>query len=438
MLVSKLMIAITVLLPVATALSQEIEDYEKAPINYSKATPHDAAAVIQSRLASGNLAAGNTDREFVKTLLRELNIPVESQVLVFSKTSFQRQRINPRQPRALYFNDNCYVGWVPGGLIEVAAIDPALGPIFYTVNPAAARTNRNSCFVRDADCLRCHGGNFVRGIPGVFVRSVFSDEEGEPLLRHGSEVVDFRTAFTNRWGGWYVTGKHGAAFHRGNIFAREQDGRLMADFGRGSNVTNLSALFDTSDYLTGTSDIIALLVLEHQTAMQNALTQASINCQKMLAYQKELQKAFKEPVTEEPTYDSVKSVFDSTARDVTDALLFKDEAALPAGLEGNPAFQQAFAKGTPRARDGESLKDFCLKGHLFRNRCSYLIYSEAFQSLPKPLKKNVLGRLEYALQPKDPDPRYAYLDATERARIVKILNETHDFGPSLAKLSSRP
>jgi hypothetical protein len=436
--VSKLILTIAAFTVVDIALAQEIEDYEKAPINYSSAVPHDPAAAIQARLGKGELLPGETDREFVKTLLHELNIPIESQVLVFSKTSFQRHRINPHQPRALYFNDNAYVGWVPGGLVEVAAIDPVLGPIFYTVNPAAARTNRSSCFVRDSDCLRCHGGNFVRGIPGVFVRSVFSDEEGEPLLRHGSEVVDFRTAFMNRWGGWYVTGKHGTALHRGNIFAREENGRLAADFARGANVTNLSAFIDTRDYLTGTSDIVALLVLEHQTAMHNALTQASINCRKMMEYQKNLQKAFKEPITEEPTYDSVKSVFDSTARELTHALLFKDEAILPTGLEGNPDFQQAFLRKVPRTKNGESLKDFCLKGHLFKNRCSYLIYSDGFLNLPQALKKRVFAQLKQAFAPNDPDPRYPYLDDTERGRIVRILSETHrEFGPELVKLAAQ-
>src|SRR5215469_2999696 len=355
MMVLRLLPAIAVLSALQRGFSQELEDYEKAPINYSKAVPHDPTVVIQSRIAKGDLAVGENDREFVTTLLRELSIPIESQVLVFSKTSFQRQRINPRQPRALYFNDHCYVGWVPGGLVEVAAIDPTLGPVFYTVNPAASRTNRSSCFVRESDCLRCHGGNFVRGIPGVFARSVFTDADGEPLFRYGSEMVDFRTPFTNRWGGWYVTGKHGTALHRGNAPAREENGRLMTDFSRGANVTNLSAFFDTADYLAGTSDIVALLVLEHQMAMQNALTQASINCRKMLKYQKDLQKAFKEPITEEPTYDSVKSVFDSTARDLTDALLFKDEAVLPAGIESDPAFQRAFIKDAPRTSHGESL-----------------------------------------------------------------------------------
>ena len=435
MLVSKVMLTLALLLGADIALAQETEDYEKPPINYSKSIPHDSAVAVQARLSKGEFLPGETDRDFVRALLHELNIPVESQVLVFSKTSFQRQRINPRLPRALYYNDKCYVGWVPGGLVEVTAIDPVLGPIFYTVNPAAARTNRSSCFVRESDCLRCHGGTFVRGIPGVFVRSVFADAEGEPLLRYGSEVVDYRTAFTNRWGGWYVTGRHGTALHRGNVFAREEDGRLVTDFAHGANVTNLSAYIDARDYLAGTSDIVALMVLEHQTAMQNALTEASVNCRKMLQYQKDLQKAFKEPITEQPTYDSVKSVFDSTARDVTDALLFEDEAVLPAGIEGDAAFQKAFIKGVPLAKNGESLKEFSLHGHLFRNRCSYMIYSDAFRSLPSALKSRVFDRLEKALGGKDVDQRYAYLDSAERARIVRILCETQpELRPKLRHL----
>jgi hypothetical protein len=237
-------------------------------------------------------------------------------------------------------------------------------------------------------------------------------------------VVDYRTAFTNRWGGWYVTGKHGTAVHRGNILAREENGRLAVDYSKGANVTNLSTSFETSDYLDRGSDIVALLVFEHQTAVQNALTAASVNSRKMIEYQKNLQKAFREPITEEPTYDSVKSVFDSTAKDVTDALLFKDEAEMPAGLEGDPAFQNAFMKAALRSHAGESLKDFCLKGHLFRNRCSYMIYTEAFLKLPLPLKARVYEKLGRALQSANPDPRYSYLDPAERSRIARILCDT--------------
>ncbi len=405
--------------------AQTTEKYELPPINYSKATPQDATETLQKQITTGEVRFKGNDREIVRDLLRQLRVPVESQVVVFSKTSFQRDRIRPEHPRAIYFSDNCYIGWVPGGLVEVTTIDPVLGPIFYTLSPAALRANSPQTFVRDGDCLRCHGGNFVRGIPGVFVRSVFADKEGEPLLRHGSEVVDMHTPFTNRWGGWYVTGKHGAALHRGNVFAREKQEKLSVDFRSGANIRDLSKFFDTEEYLSGSSDIVALLVLECQTAVQNTLTRASVNCRYMLLYQKNLQHDLKEPVSDELVYDSVKSVFNGAAKEIVDDLLFHDEARLPEGLEGSPDFQRAFQADAPRTSAGDSLKDFSLDGHLFKNRCHYLVYSDVFLQLPAQLKRLVYERLATILKSTKPEPRYAYLGKEERHRITAILQTTH-------------
>lgn len=424
--------ATTALLVLTTNVGQAqgAEPYEQPPISYSATLPHDALTQLQTRLAAGQLQLTGSGKEIVQRLLRELQIPVESQLLVFSKTSFQRQRIRPDHPRALYFSDTCYVGWVPSGLIELTTVDPQLGPIFYSYDPHADTPK----FVRDNDCLSCHGGNFVRGIPGVFVRSVFTDAQGEPLLRFGSELVDFRTPFTNRWAGWYVTGKHGTTRHRGNVVAQDKNSELVVDLKRGANVTDLSHFFETKAYLAAGSDIVALLVYEHQLAMQNTLTRASQDCRRMLAYQKNLQHDLKEPVTEELTYDSVKRVFEGAAKDVVNDLLFKDEAPLPEGLEGAAAFQSAFQTGAPRDRAGRALKDFHLRGHLFQNRCSYLIYSESFLALPEPLKRRIYRRLGQALHPTNPDPQYAYLGGEERTRISSILQQTHpEFRQALEK-----
>ena len=182
--------------------AQSREDYENPPVNYSATAPNDAAKKIETRLAAGTLQLTGTDKEIVTALLREFGAPVSSQVLVFSKTSFQRDRINPDHPRALYFSDDCYIGWVPGGLVEVTTIDPTLGPVFYTFDPRARTANPR--FVRDSDCLRCHGGAFVREVPAVFVRSVFPDVRGDPLLRHGTVVVDYRTPFEQQIGRAHV------------------------------------------------------------------------------------------------------------------------------------------------------------------------------------------------------------------------------------------
>ena len=406
-------------------LAPATEAYEQAPIFYSATKPTNAVARLEARLTGGEIRAGMRHREVLSGLLEELQIPVESQVLVFSKTSLQRHRISPTQPRAIYFSDDCQIGWVPSGLIEIASTDPLLGPVFYQLDPDAATASGTYHFKRDNDCLRCHGGTFVRDIPGLLVRSLHTDAQGEMLLQGGSELVDFRTPFTNRSGGWYVTGMHGQALHRGNVFTEEKDGQLTADFSRGANVTNLSDFFDTSRYLTNTSDIVALLVLEHQIAMQNTITSAGMRCRRMLEYQRALQRDLKEVVTEEPTYDSVRSVFKGAVQEVVEDLLFCGEATLPVGLKGTPGFQKAFRRNARCDSADNSLKDFSLEGRLFKNRCSYLIYSASFLALPPQLKHRVYERLDQVLQARSPEPRFNYLGEAERRHILRILRETH-------------
>jgi hypothetical protein len=410
---------------VSCLLGQPAEDFEKAPIRYSATKANERVTALQAKLAAGTLKLEGSAKSIVRTLLQELDVPVASQIVVFSKTSLQRSRISPDHPRSLFFNDTCYVGWVPGGLAEVTVIDPQLGPVFYAFSPRRAAGSEPPTFERDADCLRCHGGAFVREIPAVFARSVFTGSDGEPLLRHGSVVVDYRTPFEQRWGGWYVTGQHGTAVHRGNSTAEERRETLVFDPQAGANVTSLERYFDVSAYLAPTSDIVALLVFEHQTAVQNAITHAAFAVRRMLDYQRGLQRAFKEPETDEPAYDSVKSVFAGATRELVDALLYKDEAPLPAGVAGDPAFTAAFAARAIRTSEGDSLKDLALAGQVFRNRCSYLIYSEAMLALAAPLKRQVYPALAHALASTQPDPRYAYLGAAERARILAILRATH-------------
>ncbi|MBL9203144.1 MAG: hypothetical protein JNL39_21725 [Opitutaceae bacterium] len=410
-------------LPFAAALhGQGTPDFEKPPISYSESKPADAVAALQKRLAAGELALAGDDRDVLRQLLAELRVPIASQTVVFSKTSLQRSRIRPEHPRVIYFSDSAYVGWVPGGLLELTVVDPRLGPIFYAMDLAALRRGVNP-FSRDSDCLSCHGGAFVRDVPGVFVRSVFPADSGEPLLRHGTTVVDDQTPFADRWGGWYVTGYRGAAPHRGNAIAREEKDRLVFE-PESRRPDELSAFFDVSIYPAATSDVVALLVLEHQTTLQNTLTRAAFATRRMIDYQRGLQRHFKEPESDEPTYESVRSVIASAAQDVVDRLLFHKEAELPEGVEGSAAFRAAFAADAVRTRDGRSLRDLSLRGRIFAHRCSYMIYSESFAALPPALKSGIFERLKKALDGREAKDRYAYLPAEEKERIRAVLLET--------------
>lgn len=401
---------------------QSTPDYEQPPVRYSASTPQDAVTKLQRRLSSGTPAFTGDDRAILEAVLRELKVPVESQVVVFSKTSLQRGRITPTRPRALYFSDTAYVGWVPGGLIEIIAVDPQLGPIFYSLDPRETREATRGV-VRDSDCLRCHGGTFVRGVPGVFARSLVSSESGEPLLRHGSEIVDDETPFENRWGGWYVTGYTGETSHRGNAFGSERGDQLVFELSA-QRPAGLSDFFDTSAYLAPTSDVVALLVFEHQMAVQNSLTRAAHSTRKMLVYQRSLQKTLGDPETDEPAYDSVKSVINSAVEDVVDHLLFRKAAPLPGGVTGSESFRRIFVERAPRSQAGDALKDFQLRDCIFKNRCSFLIYSEMFAALPAQLSHRILDRLHAALQDNDPRGRYAYIEQEEKRRISEILSET--------------
>jgi hypothetical protein len=415
--------------PLATliSLSALAEDYayEQAPIRYSSTTPKDAAHALGEKLRQGQVDINRRDAwTILQSLLKELIIPLESQVMVFSKTSKQNDLIGPHKPRVIYFTDDAYVGYSVGGSLEVSAIDPHLGPVFYLLNPHV-ETTQPLTFQREESCLSCHGGSFTPGVPGVLVRSVFPGPEGHPIMSQGSTVVDTTTPFSDRWGGWYVTGSHGKHRHRGNITVLERpDASCEMPFEKGANVNDLSAFFDISRYPRSHSDIVALMVLEHQTSTQNVLTRANHTALRAMHMQICLQKELGEPVLNQPV-GTARRIIDHCAEDVLRTLLFHQEAALPkGGIEGAEDFQNAFSAHARRASDGRSLKDFQLRSRLFKYRCSYMIHGLTFQHLEPHLKQTVLCQLERILTQNEPTPTYAYLGRAEREHILRILRET--------------
>ena len=428
-----LRLVIGALFSMGAAVSHAENEYENAPIRYSDTVPNDAAQRLEKAQEDGKVKITREgDWEILKQLLKQFNIPFESQVMVFSKTSKQNDRIGPETPRVVYFGDNAYVGYCLGGSIEVSVIDPKLGPIFYLADPHVDEKEPIR-FTRDQSCLSCHGGPFSPEVPGVIVRSVFPGAEGHPIMSQGSTVVDTSTPFSDRWGGWYVTGKHGTALHRGNVTAKEEGENVTMNFQAGANARSLEKFFDTSPYPRKVSDIVALMVLEHQTSTQNVLTKANQASMRAMFMQQSLQRELGEKVETQPT-GTARRIIDHCAEDVVDALLFKDEAALPeGGIEGDPAFQQAFTKNSPQTKDGRSLKDFQLLNRLFKYRCSYMVYSLTFRSLMPQLKETVLTNLWDVLGGKDPAGRYAYLAASEKKNIQKILAETLDGAPAAWK-----
>ncbi len=425
--------AATLAAALSPASAQRIE-YEEAPHHYFSAPLHDRCTALDAALQSGRFPIDPSNpKALLRRILAELAVPEASQVLVFSKTSVQKDRITPSNPRAVYFSDDTYVGWVPGGLIEFAGLDPHLGPVFYSLN--TDRPDRATPRLdRSENCMNCHGGSMTNNVPGVMIRSVFPDKDGTPLLQAGTSLIDHSSPIESRWGGWYVTGNHGAARHMGNAIASQLNGNVSLDKEPGANLASLDHLFKTSSHLRPDSDIVALMTLEHQVAMQSRLTEAAYDLRSAITRQKALRRELAEPETDD-FVGSTKIVAESHTEKIMRCLLFCEEAPLPdGGIDGHHDFQSSFRANRKPSPDGKSLKDFNLLTRLFKYRCSYLIYSQQWDALPARFRAMLYARLFQILSsPTSPQP-YSHLSTSERADILAILRATKsDLPPSWKK-----
>jgi hypothetical protein len=407
-------------LATATVFGQEIE---RDPINYSAATPRNVVTQLQARLAAGKAKLEYGEHGYLKSLLRALDVPESSQVLVYSKTSMQRDRISPKTPRAIYFNDDVMIGFcLRGQVIEISAADDVLGTTFYTVGQM--REEEPAPVRQTESCLLCHSSSANQGIPGHLVRSLYVDRQGNPLFSGGSFRTDHTSPLSERWGGWYVTGTSGGQKHMGNMISQETRRSVEPDNDNedGVNVVDLKDRFTTAFYLTPHSDIVALMVLEHQVGMLNRLARAGIETRMALHYQREINNALGRPA-DEPS-DSARSRIKSVGDAVVQYMLFRDEIRLTDRVEGTSSFASDFAARGPRDAKGRSLRDLDLTTRLFRYPCSYLIYSRAFNALPDPVKDHVYRRLWEILNGRGTgkdDPKIAEED---RIAIIEILRDT--------------
>lgn len=411
------------MLLLACAYAARAEDeFERPPIEYSRSQPNNRVSQLQRHIEQGQ--AGLTfDPKFgyLPALLDALDVEIDSQMLVFSKTSLQRQRIAPRTPRAIYFNDDVYVGYcLAGDTLEISVADPQLGAVFYSLDqkpaekPALVRQTHN--------CLQCHATSQSDGAPDHLVRSVYADAAGLPLLAEGSHRVDHTTPFENRWGGWYVTGTHGRQSHLGNLVIRDADLPRPFDNAHGQNVTDLTPRISTDNYLTGHSDIVALMVLEHQAMVHNLITRANFATRQALRYEAEVNRALGEPPGSRlaGTRSRIRHAGDKLLK----GILFVGEAPLTSAVVGTTDFAKHFAQLGPRDSKNRSLRDFDLQTRMFKHPCSYLIYTPAFDALPVEVKSHVAARLKAVLTGEDQSQEFAHLSPADREALWQILGET--------------
>jgi hypothetical protein len=423
------------LLLVNAARAQEAA-YEQEPIAYLTAPATDRVAALGADIEAGKVQLEYREgRGYLDSVLEALEVPASSQVLVFSKTSFQRSQIGPETPRALYFNDDVYVGWVQGGeAVELSAADPQLGAVFYLLDQG--NRERPELSRQTHECLSCHASGRTQDVPGHLVRSMFVDDRGNPLFNASSYTTDVTSPMEQRWGGWYVTGTHGDATHMGNVTVADRRQPEALDRSRGANVTDLAGRIDVGPYRERGSDIVALLVLEHQTQAHNALAWANHEGRRALAYQEGVNRAFGEPAG--TMYESTRKRISAAAERVLRHLLFVGEAPLDGPVAGTSAFAAEFAARGPRDARGRSLRDFDLQGRLFRYPCSYLIGSKAFLGLPAVVKDEVDRRLLAVLTGADTSATYAHLSSEDRGAILEILRETRTDLPASWRAEGEP
>jgi hypothetical protein len=394
---------------------------EHPAIRYSNATPTDRIAELQARLTARERRLV-FDRQFgyLPAVLEALGIPVSSQMLVFSKTSFQAARISPQAPRALYHSDDVTIGWVRGGgVLEVASVDPNLGAVFYSLDQQP--TSRPEFRLHNTDCTGCHQGPATAGVPGLLVRSVYPETSGV-LSRTPGFITDHRSPLRERWGGWYVTGEHGSQRHLGNRTFERFAPVANWDLEDSGNRTNLQKFFDTSAYLTPHSDIVALMTLEHQTRMTNLITRVGYETRVALHDTRATRIEDLDP--------SLQNRIVNTIEEMLRYMLFTDEVRLDAPVRGTTSFAKEFGEAGPRDAKGRSLRDLDLETRLLRYPCSYLIYSAQFNALPQSAKEMIYRRLWKILSGRDESEAFRKLTKTDRQAIREILTATKQDLPS--------
>lgn len=343
-------------------------------IDYRGGAVSDVVSVLQRDIAAGTASIAFDGRQgYLRSVLAALNVPVESQVLLFSKTGLQHPFTSPENPRALYFNDRVVVGYIPGApVLEIAAHDPSQGVIFQTLKQDAASAQ----FARPDRCLGCHLSSNSMSVPGILVRSMSTAPDGRPMPQDGSFVIDHRSRLEQRWAGWFVTGASSSVTHMG----KPVDPRV-----------------DLTAYPVPTSDVAALLAFDHQGHAINLLTR--------LGWETRFAAA-------EGKIDFTSGDLGDILRETVEYFLFVDEATLASPVQGASAFAKSFAGAGLRDRKGRSLRELDLQTRLLKYRCSYMIYSPAFDALPAAARAAFYARAKTVLESRGDTAVVEILDDT--------------------------
>ena len=386
--------------------------------------PGDPISELQARIDAGDIElAFDSVRGYLPALLEALEVPFSSQTLVFSRTSLQTDRIAPWAPRALYFNDDVYVGWVQESpFLEIASIHPIAGTFFFSL--PQREVDRPQFERQGTTCLMCHESrSMTGGVAGLLMTSVLADRLGYPstVLHEGNTTE--RTPFEVRWGGWYVSGTHEGFSHAGNARSpdlntdiQSQPGYLEGfDLNSAGNATDLRGQFDVTPYLSEHSDIVALMVLTHQVLVHNLISLVRDEGVRDLGGP-----TFQKGGSREANAAASAPALDRLVR----AILFVGEPALRGPVHGPSGFTEEFSALGPTDAQGRSLRDFDLQTRMFRYPLSFLVYSDAFDALPEFARNEIYRQLAAILVAEHPPVEFQHISADDRGAIFEILQAT--------------
>ena len=401
-----------------------LESRDHPAIRYSDGPANDAVAGLNLAVQAGEVAlAFEPTTGYLHSVLEALDVPVESQVTVFSGTSNQAHLITPENPRALYFNDTVAVGWVRGSdELEIASLDPTQGVLFFSIDQKP--TDRPE-IRRNDQCLACHLSWDTLGVPGLLTISTLPMPDDPNAYAIGWST-DHRTPLSDRWGSWYVTGAPPSLRHLGN--STEPVEYVPGDStDPAPALDTLEGLFDLKGYSTSYSDIVALLVLEHRNRMTNLLIRIGWEARAA---------DYEAARPGQPSDDRASAIRDA-AVELVDYLLFVDEAPLPPGIRSTSGFGEQFSARGPFDGQGRSLHQLDLDSRLLRYPCSFLIYAGAFDALPDRAKDVVYRRMWEVLSGQATDKQYTRLTLDDRRAVVEILRDTKPDLPAYFQTSLR-
>lgn len=382
--------------------------FREAPHRYLQHEPKDRFAALRQQIEAGRAELNlEDDKAFLASILKALDVPESSQLLVFSASSLQSEIINPRNPRALYFNEDTYVGWVPGGKVEIISMDPEMGGIFYIFERLRAGGGVPP-ITRSEKCFNCHAGLATRRVPGLIAESLLPMASGASLETYRRDEQGHQIPLEVRFGGWHLTGEHNLKNHHANLMGTNVPGR-----GIEKQKVEPGQMSDLGLHLRPTSDILPHLVHEHQMGFENRVFHAAYLLRQWLA----------EGRGNLPM--RLKEEFEELTEELARYILFVDEAKLPGqGIEGDADFVRDFQRNRRPAAGGLALKDFDLKTRIFKHRCSYMLYTDSWQKLPVVFRERVYFKMAEGLREQNPNPAYRHLEPEEKLAIRAILKDT--------------